>query len=52
MTEPIVPRNGKVRGIGELLYVKGVTPEFHEAFLSRVFTVHGNSTQLSILRAP
>ena len=49
MTEPIVPRNGKIRGIGELLYVKGVTKEFHEAFLSRVFTAHGNSAQLNFL---
>jgi len=52
MTEPITPRNGKIRGIGELLYVKGVTKEFHEAFLSRVFTVHGKSAQLNFLRAP
>jgi general secretion pathway protein K len=52
MTEPITPRNGKIRGIGELMHVKGVTKEFHEAFLSRVFTVHGNSVQLSLLRAP
>lgn len=52
MTEPIVPRNGKILGIGELMYVKGVTKEFHETFLSRVFTVHGNSAQLNFLRAP
>jgi len=52
MTEPVSPRNGKIRGIGELMHVKGVTREFHEAFLSRVFTVHGNSTQLNFLRAP
>ena len=52
MTEPITPRNGKIRGIGELMHVKGVTKEFHEAFLSRMFTVHGNSVQLSFLRAP
>ena len=52
MTEPIVPRNGKILGIGELMYVKGVTREFHEAFLSRVFTAHGNSAQLNFLRAP
>ena len=52
MTEPITPRNGKIRGIGELMHVKGVTKEFHEAFLSRVFTAHGNSVQLSFLRAP
>jgi len=52
MTEPITPRNGKFRGIGELMYVKGVTKDFHEAFLSRVFTAHGNSPRLNFLRAP
>jgi general secretion pathway protein K len=52
MTEPITPRNGKFRGIGELMYVKGVTKDFHEAFLSRVFTAHGNSARLNFLRAP
>jgi general secretion pathway protein K len=52
MTEPVSPRNGKIRGIGELMHVKGVTREFHDAFLSRVFTAHGNSTQLNFLRAP
>ncbi|GAB4244025.1 MAG: type II secretion system protein GspK [Deltaproteobacteria bacterium] len=52
MPEPITPRNGKIRGIGELMYVKGVTREFHESFLSRVFTVHGNSAQVNFARAP
>jgi len=52
MTEPITPRNGKFRGIGELMYVKGVTKDFHEAFLSRVFTAHGNSPRLNFPRAP
>ena len=52
MTDPIAPRNGPIRGIGELMHVKGVTKEFHEAFLSRVFTAHGNSAQLNFLRAP
>jgi len=52
MTEPITPRNGRIRGIGELMHVKGVTKEFHEAFLSRVFTAHGNSARLNFLRAP
>ena len=51
-TEPIVPRNGRIRGIGELMYVKGVTREFYEGFLSRVFTAHGNSPQVNVLRAP
>jgi len=52
MPEPVVPRNGKLRGVGELMYVKGVTKEFHEAFLSRVFTAHGNSPKVNYLRAP
>jgi len=52
MTEPITPRNGKIRGIGELMCVMGVTREFYEAFLSRVFTAHGNSPQVNFLRAP
>jgi len=52
MTEPISPRDGKIRGIGELMHVKAVTREFHDAFLSRVFTAHGKSTQLNFLRAP
>jgi len=52
MTDPITPRNGAIRGIGELMHVKGVTKEFHEAFLSRVFTAHGKSAQLNFLRAP
>jgi general secretion pathway protein K len=52
MTEPIAPRNGKIRGIEELSFVKGVTKEFYEAFLSRVFTAHGNSAQVNFLRAP
>lgn len=52
MTEPISPRNGKIRSIGELMHVKGVTREFHDAFLSKVFTAHGNSARLNFLRAP
>ena len=52
MTEPIMPRNGKIQGIGELMYVKGVTKEFYDAFLSRVFTAHGDSAQLNFPRAP
>jgi general secretion pathway protein K len=51
-TEPVTPRNGKIRSVEELSYVKGVTKEFHRTFLSRVFTVHGNSAQVNFLRAP
>ncbi|MGZ8450023.1 MAG: general secretion pathway protein GspK [Candidatus Deferrimicrobiaceae bacterium] len=52
MPEPVAPRNGKIRGVGELSIVRGVTKEFYRAFLSRVFTAHGNSLQVNYLRAP
>jgi general secretion pathway protein K len=52
MSESITPRNGRIRGIGELMYVKGVTKEFYEAFLSKAFTVHGNSAKVNFPRAP
>ena len=52
LPEPVQPRDGKFADVGELRYVKGVTPEFHGRFLSRVFTVHGNSPQVSSLDAP
>jgi general secretion pathway protein K len=52
MPEPVVPRNGKLRGVEELSFVKGVTKEFHRVFLSRVFTAHGNSPKVNFLRAP
>ncbi len=52
MTEPITPRNGKIRSVGELVFVAGVTKDFYEGFLSRVFTAHGNSARLNFLRAP
>ena len=52
MPEPVTPRNGKIRSVEELRYVKGVTREFRRAFLSRVFTAHGNSPNVNFLRAP
>ena len=52
MTEAITPRNGKIRSVGELMFVAGVTKDFYESFLSRVFTAHGNSARLNFLRAP
>lgn len=52
IAEPVTPRNGKFRSVEELSYVKGVTKEFHRTFLSRVFTVHGNTAQVNFLRAP
>jgi general secretion pathway protein K len=52
LPEPLQPRNGKILSLGELRYVIGVTPEVFDGFLSRVFTVHGNSTQVNCLLAP
>jgi len=52
MPEPVVPRNGNLLGVEELSFVKGVTKEFHRGFLSRVFTVHGNSPKVNLPRAP
>lgn len=50
--DALEPRNGNFRGVGELRYVKGVTPELFERYLSRVFTVHGNSPRVNVHRAP
>jgi hypothetical protein len=52
MTDPVTPRDGKLQGVEELSFVKGVTGGFYRLFLSRVFTVHGISPQVNFLRAP
>jgi len=52
LQEPVRPRNGKILAVEELRYVKGVTPEFFQGFLSRVFTANGNSPNVNFLRAP
>jgi general secretion pathway protein K len=52
LAEPVLPRNGRFRSVEELRYVMDVTPEFHRRFLSRVFTVHGNSLRVSFRHAP
>ncbi len=52
LPEALRPRNGNFRGVGELRYVKGVPREFYDRFLSRVFTAHGNSSQVNYLHAP
>ncbi len=51
LREPLRPRNGNLRSIGELRYVKGVTQEFYDRFLSRVFTAHGDFPQVNVLHA-
>jgi len=51
LQEPLRPRNGKIHSVEELRYVNGVTPEFHQEFLSRVFTASGNSPNVNFLRA-
>jgi type II secretory pathway component PulK len=52
LPEPVQPRDANFGDVGELRYVKGVTPEFYRRFLSRVFTAHGNAPQVSYLYAP
>lgn len=52
LPEPSSPRNGKILSFDELRFVKGVTPELFDRFLSRVFTVHGNSQRVNFLLAP
>ena len=52
LPEPLLPRNGKLLSIDELRFVRGVTPELFDRFLSRVFTVNGTSPQVSYLLAP
>jgi general secretion pathway protein K len=52
MREPATPRNGRIRSVDELRFVKGVSPDFFRAFLRRVFTAHGNSPQVNFLRSP
>jgi general secretion pathway protein K len=52
LKEPLRPRNADIRSVDELRYVEGVTPEFHERFLSRVFTTYGNSPHVNPLQAP
>ena len=52
LREPLRPRNGKLAGIEELRCVMGVTQEFFDRFLSRVFTVHGNASRMDVSSAP
>jgi general secretion pathway protein K len=52
LPEPLRPRNGNLRGVGELRYVMGVAPEYYDRFLSRVFTAHGNFPQVNAKYAP
>ncbi len=52
LPEPVLPRNGKIRSVGELQHVRGVSPEFYRRFLSKVFTAHGNARHVNFLFAP
>lgn len=52
LPRPVKPRNGRLAAVDELLAVKGVTPDLYGRFLSRVFTVHGNSLSVDINDAP
>jgi type II secretory pathway component PulK len=52
LPEPIRPRNGKLESIEELRSMRGVTPEFYERVLSKVFTVYGGTLQVNVNDAP
>ncbi|RJP23803.1 MAG: hypothetical protein C4529_03415 [Deltaproteobacteria bacterium] len=52
LAEPVLPRDGRFRSVEELRYVMGVSPEFYRRFLSRVFTVNGNSPRVDFRHAP
>lgn len=52
LREPLRPRNGRLASIGELRCVMGVTQEFFDRFLSRVFTVHGTASRIDVNSAP
>ena len=51
LREPLIPRNGKFESVEELRYVMGVTQEFYDRFLSRVFTVYGNVSWINASEA-
>src|SRR4030067_932158 len=50
--EPVKPRNGRLAGVGELGYVRGVTPEFFTRFLAVVFTVDSGTPGVNMNVAP
>ena len=49
---PIRPRNGRFASVGELRYVRGITPEFFTQVLSRVFTVDSGTAGVNVNVAP
>ena len=51
LREPLIPRNGKFTSVEELRYVMGVTQELYDRFLSRVFTVHSNTSRVNVSEA-
>lgn len=48
LPEPIRPRNGRLERVEELRFVRGVTPELYDRFLSKVFTVSSNLPQVNV----
>jgi len=52
LAEPVKPRNGRLAGVGELRYVRGVTPEFFTRFLAVVFTVDSGMPGVNMNVAP
>ncbi len=52
LPEPVKPRNGKFASVGELRYVRGVTPEFYERYLAVIFTVDSGTPGVNVNVAP
>lgn len=52
LPEPVRPRNGRLNSVGELRYVRGVTPEFYTRFLAAVFTVDSGMPGVNVNLAP
>ncbi|HEY5766066.1 MAG TPA: hypothetical protein VIS30_08535 [Candidatus Deferrimicrobiaceae bacterium] len=52
LTEPVRPRNGRLASVGELRYVRGVTPEFFTRFLALTFTVNNGTPGVNVNLAP
>lgn len=52
LPEPVEPRNGPLRSVDELRFVKGVTDAVFRERLAPVFTVFGHSPQANVNAAP
>ncbi len=52
LATPVKPRNGRFASVGELRYVRGVSPEFFSRVLANVFTVDSGMAGVNVNAAP